>query len=421
MYDQIREDIFFIMFYAGVTVMALIASCYLLLRRGNAFAPDITPPVRLRRWVAVFFACIALGHVWYLPTYFLSSSDDVVLFGLIGSLLDCLTFFPLEIVVLLAMLQDRHRPLWPVSLMLAPPIAGMAWGVISRSDALMPLIRIFFLLLSIGLIIYMVREVRRYRRWLRDNYADLEHKEVWQSFLVLAVIFIASDFYVGGYGLPVYEYVSQALAIVLICYLLWRVETLSDLSMSTNDEEEEFVTTENVEDNDLPLSIRNSIELLLQQHCIDKQLYLQHELNLLKLAKAIGTNRSYLSQYFSSIGINYNAYINDLRINHFVSLYHEAVASQRSITARQLALESGYRSYNTFREAFKRKTGQSVTVWMKAASEQEQSPSELDSSEREQARPEGKAQLEGHSKPSSDEIFKKSDVIIKNHGSGHGP
>ena len=373
MYDQIREDIFFIMFYAGVTVMALIASCYLLLRRGNAFAPDITPPVRLRRWVAVFFACIALGHVWYLPTYFLSSSDDVVLFGLIGSLLDCLTFFPLEIVVLLAMLQDRHRPLWPVSLMLAPPIAGMAWGVISRSDALMPLIRIYFLLLSIGLIIYMVREVRRYRRWLRDNYADLEHKEVWQSFLVLAVIFIASDFYVGGYGLPVYEYVSQALAIVLICYLLWRVETLSDLSMSTNDEEEEFVTTENVEDNDLPLSIRNSIELLLQQHCIDKQLYLQHELNLLKLAKAIGTNRSYLSQYFSSIGINYNAYINDLRINHFVSLYHEAVASQRSITARQLALESGYRSYNTFREAFKRKTGQSVTVWMRAASEQEQS------------------------------------------------
>ena len=421
MYDQIREDIFFIMFYAGVTVMALIASCYLLLRRGNAFAPDITPPVRLRRWVAVFFACIALGHVWYLPTYFLSSSDDVLLFGLIGSLLDCLTFFPLEIVVLLAMLQDRHRPLWPVSLMLAPPIAGMAWGVISRSDALMPLIRIYFLLLSIGLIIYMVREVRRYGRWLRDNYADLEHKEVWQSFLVLAVIFIASDFYVGGYGLPVYEYVSQALAIVLICYLLWRVETLSDLSMSTNDEEEEFVTTENVEDNDLPLSIRNSIELLLQQHCIDKQLYLQHELNLLKLAKAIGTNRSYLSQYFSSIGINYNAYINDLRINHFVSLYHEAVASQRSITAQQLALESGYRSYNTFREAFKRKTGQSVTVWMKAASEQEQSQARLDSAEREQSRPEGKAQLEGHSKPSSDEIFKKSDVIIKNHGSGHGP
>ena len=43
-----------------------------------------------------------------------------MLFGLIGSLLDCLTFFPLEIVVLLAMLQDRHRPLWPVAFMGQP-------------------------------------------------------------------------------------------------------------------------------------------------------------------------------------------------------------------------------------------------------------------------------------------------------------
>lgn len=34
-----------------------------------------------------------------------------------------------------------------------------------------------------------------------------------------------------------------------------------------------------------------------------------------------------------------------------------------------LALESDYRSYNTFREAFKRKTGQSVTVWMKAVAD----------------------------------------------------
>ena len=31
----------------------------------------------------------------------------------------------------------------------------------------------------------MVRALRQYGRWLRDNYADLEHKEVWQSFVVL--------------------------------------------------------------------------------------------------------------------------------------------------------------------------------------------------------------------------------------------
>ena len=50
------------MFYGGVAVAALIACCYLLFRRGNAFAADITPPLRLRHWAAAFFGVAAMGH-----------------------------------------------------------------------------------------------------------------------------------------------------------------------------------------------------------------------------------------------------------------------------------------------------------------------------------------------------------------------
>ncbi|MBQ6548905.1 MAG: AraC family transcriptional regulator, partial [Prevotella sp.] len=99
--------------------------------------------------------------------------------------------------------------------------------------------------------------------------------------------------------------------------------------------------------------------------CIDTQLYLQHDMTLAQLAKSIGTNRYYLSQYFSSLDMNYNTYINDLRINHFVGLYREALDTQRSFTVQQLALESGYRSYSTFSDVIKRKTGKSVRAWMK--------------------------------------------------------
>ena len=186
----------------------------------------------------------------------------------------------------------------------------------------------------------------------------------------MTVIFIASDFYVGGYGLPVYEYVSQSCAIVLICYLLWRVETLSDLSVSQPilHEEEKTTSTENEESDALPLSISSNIGTLLKQYCEQPRLYLQYDISLSRLAMEIGTNRYYLSQYFSSQGLNYNAYINDLRVNHFISLYHEAIAAQRSFTVQQLAMESGYRSYNTFSDAFKRRTGQSVTAWMRTMS-----------------------------------------------------
>ena len=182
MYNQIREDTLYIMLYAAVTVIAMLASCYLLFRRANAIAPDVTPPVRLRRWTAAFFAVFVVNHVWYMgPTFFLTSSEDIKITNLVGGLLDCMTFFPLAIVVLLTMLQDRRRPLWPVAVIVAPLVVGMVWSVATRSEALVPVLIGYLLLMSIGLIIYMVRALRQYGRWLRDNYADLEHKEVWQS------------------------------------------------------------------------------------------------------------------------------------------------------------------------------------------------------------------------------------------------
>jgi AraC-like DNA-binding protein len=96
---------------------------------------------------------------------------------------------------------------------------------------------------------------------------------------------------------------------------------------------------------------------------VDTQLYLQHNLNISQLAQALGTNRTYLGQYFAYQDTNYNAYINDLRIRHFIRLYSEAVADQRFYTVQQLATQSGYRSYNTFALAFKQRMGKSVTEW----------------------------------------------------------
>ena len=375
MYQQeFQGDVFYMMFYAVVATLSMIASCYLLFRRANTIAPNVTPPVRLRRWTAAFFASMTLSHVWYMPILFLTTSDDVKLNYLIGALLDYLIVLPLGIIVLFVMLQDRRRPLWPAFVMTAPPVVIIAWYVVTRSDTLLPILYAYLILLCVCLVIYMVRAVRQYGHWLRDNYADLEHKEVWQSFVVLSIILLVFGIYAIGARGPASLYVFEINDIVLICYLLWRVETLNDLSLPVNDAAEEMVNTEHEEDNALSLSMRIDIGPLLKMYCEEPQLYLQHDLSLFQLAKAIGTNRFYLSQYFSSQGMNYNAYINDLRIDYFISLYREAVTAQRSFTVQQLAFESGYRSYNTFRNAFKRKTEQSVTAWMKDVHEGDEKP-----------------------------------------------
>ena len=150
MYDQIREDTLYTMLYAVVTVTAMIASCYLLFRRGNAFAPDITTPVRLRRWTAVLFAAFALNHLWYMPIFFLSSNEDISMCDLVGGLLDSITIIPMVIVILFTILQDRRRPLWPVAVMVAPIVVGMAWCVATRSYAFQRMAYIYILLMCIG-------------------------------------------------------------------------------------------------------------------------------------------------------------------------------------------------------------------------------------------------------------------------------
>ena len=173
----------------------------------------------------------------------------------------------------------------------------------------------------------------------------------------------SSAFYSLDAGELLYEYAIEVIITVLICYLLWRIETLSDLSSPVNDTEE-VVDSRSA----MVASPANNIGSLLKRYCEESQLYLQHDLTLLQLAKAIGTNRSYLSQHFSSQGMTYNAYINGLRIQHFIQLYHEAMAAHQLISVQQLAHKSGFHSYSTFNAVFKQSMGMTASEWMSSES-----------------------------------------------------
>lgn len=370
MYDQqIREDVLYLVFYGAAAMLSLVACCYLLFRRSNAIAPSVTSSVRLRRWTAAFFASMTWSHIWYMPEFYLSSSEDVMLVNLVGATLDFATIVPFGIVMLFSMLQDHSRPVWSAFAMVAPIVVIMILCVTTCSTSLLPIVYVYYLLLGIGLLIYMVCEVRQYGRWLRDNYADLEHKEVWESFVVLAVILLFFGTYTLDSHGHVFKYITQLNVIILVGFLLWRVETLSELANIPIEVVDRKFLSVGMDEGVHSQTIPYKIGPLLQKHCIDTQLYLQHDLTAVQLARAIGTNRFYLSQYFSHQGITYNAYINNLRIEHFKNLYHKNVAAQKSFTAQQLSQECGFHSYRTFSNAFKQQMGQTVTAWMKTESE----------------------------------------------------
>ena len=342
----------YLMLYGGAATLAVIVCLFLLFRRGNAFAPAVNPPLRLRRSAAAFMASVAASHVWWVVLGFYWLTDDHALRNAMAIGLDSLTLVPTMMATLLCMLQDRPRPMWPIVVAMLPVVvAVIVLGIIMRSELYEVVVVVYMFALAFTFIIYMVYAVRRYSHWLHDNFADLEHKEVWQSLILLAVILLMFVGYKTNYGGMLSEYAVQLGTYVLIIFLVWRVETLSTLTPAAEPA---------ADATDLRF-----IGALLEQQCEEGGLYLQYDLTLQQLAATLGTNRTYLGAYFKQTGTTYNAYINTLRIEHFERLYAKARAISHSATAQELARESGFRSYSTFSTAFKTHRGITVAAWMR--------------------------------------------------------
>ena len=354
---QSLQDIFFLMFYSGIATLALMAGIYLGLRRCNAIAPSVNPPKALRQWTAAFFITAAMSHVWWfvLGTYWLA--DDRLVRNIVCIMLDHIMLVPLVMALLLRMLQDRQRKIWPWAATQVIVIGATAIGIAIHDEFGLDLMHTCQIGIIIIFIIYFAYALVKYNRWLNENYADLDHKDVWQSLLFAVVLFIIYQIYATNPGDMSREYQSQVNTLIIIVFLLWRVETLQELEVKEEEEE-----TNNAA---IPTNIYTHIGAMLQTRCEATQLYLQHDLTLAQLGETIGTNRTYLSQYFAQQGITYNAYVNRLRIAHFERLYRENVEAHRTFTAQQLALKCGFRSYSTFAAAFKLFNGQTVTSWMR--------------------------------------------------------
>ena len=109
------EVILYIILYVGATLMSLIASLYLYLRKNNVFASDITTPLPLRRWTAAFFAVVFLSHVWWF-FFYIFSGDYKSVSCIVYAMIDCILLLITIPGMLFAMLQDRKRRSWPVVL-----------------------------------------------------------------------------------------------------------------------------------------------------------------------------------------------------------------------------------------------------------------------------------------------------------------
>lgn len=99
--------------------------------------------------------------------------------------------------------------------------------------------------------------------------------------------------------------------------------------------------------------------------------YIRTDMSLQNLAKKLETNTKYLSETINTHKQkNFNAYINELRINYIVNKLKEKPV-YRSYKIRYLAEESGFSTHSAFAAVFKSVTGMSPANYIQLLKEKE--------------------------------------------------
>ena len=234
--------------------------------------------------------------------------------------------------------------------------------------------------------IWTLCELPRYHRRLKEEYSYDEDinlhwmRGVMVLFFVILMIWVVGNVYATPFTDILYM-TSSLIGWAVVCYFINKqeivlrdvVNSVSPLSqcgeetkqslsqtglkfvypLSQSDDESECTLSQAVGEtnNPLPQSGNEDMESLdkrLKDIFEQEKIYLEPKLRLSELAVRLGTNRTYLSQYFNqSCEQSFYEYVNNYRVQYSMQLLRDT-----SYNLDVVASMSGFNSMSTFRRAF---------------------------------------------------------------------
>jgi AraC-like DNA-binding protein len=169
--------------------------------------------------------------------------------------------------------------------------------------------------------------------------------EVISTIAVIAFLWLSisqSSFIIGGIHTYYFNYLVTFFYIYYLSYMVYVLPEISILSPSTK----VFKAEERPEDDRL----KN-----LKEKIIQKQYFLDPDMNLQKLAELLQINPREFSEMINrEEEMNFNDFLNSFRISHFKKLLLE---QEKDYSVEGMALDSGFSSKTSFYRAFKKSTG----------------------------------------------------------------
>lgn len=222
-------------------------------------------------------------------------------------------------------------------------VAGYA---LTGSDGWLYAMYTYSVLYAITIVAVLVIASHRYNAYLADNYSNTERLNVdwlrWATLLLAVCLtgWLCSCLYSSWISDSLY-YLSSL--------LLWG-------TIYYYGEEQQVPAAVETSEPEIPnYPPPKNFEQQLHVQLVEKEIFLQPQLTLSDLAAAIGTNRTYLSNYLNStLQVTFYDYINRFRIERALQMIDDPA---NRMTMTEIAELCGFNSLSTFRRTFARMKG----------------------------------------------------------------
>lgn len=217
---------------------------------------------------------------------------------------------------------------------------------------------LWLLSLAYGLwcIVWVVHDLPRYHRWLKNEYSYQENinlhwlRGVTLLFFIILCIWVVDCIYPSTLIDTIYT-LSSLVGWMVVCYFINRQELVIKEVIDSLPTETAEPLAPAAADGETEESDNERIKLLSEQleklFTVDK-VYLEPRLRLVDLAQKLGTNRTYLSNFFNKERqTTFYEFVNGYRISH-----SEKLLTTTDYTLDVVAELSGFNSLSTFRRAF---------------------------------------------------------------------
>ncbi len=232
-------------------------------------------------------------------------------------------------------------------------------ALLSHNLSMFYMMLVFVICYGIGMSIYGLMQVPRYDKLIKDKYSFTEHLSL--SWLYYAMVFFISIlfmwlcacFKLDLWADSIFHMLSMTLwAIVCFNVYYQRDLTTDDITDYEMIDDTKLHSSEPQPDDDDQMSAV-VFEEKLQTIFVDAKLFLDPTLKLTDVARILGTNRTYLSNFLNNEKhTTFYDFVNELRLQHACMLLRTT-----TLTLDLVGEQSGFNSLSTFRRAFIRQIG----------------------------------------------------------------